>query len=231
MAKKNKVQKSYYDKVHGWGRFSTITALCVLLMFPVAICLYLDVFPPIATVLQGLLKVIPLYWTVAVVEVIFYTPMLGAGGTYLSFVTGNIVNLKLPCAISSMESAKVKSNSEEGEVISTIAIATSAIVTTIVLAIGIIAFAPFLEEFTTSKLLMPAFKQVIPALFGALGAGYFVKHWKISFAPILFMLVILIFVPGIGASTLIFPGIIASVLFAFLMYKVGFLDKKEKKQK
>lgn len=231
MAKKNKAPKTYYDKVHGWGRISSVTALCVLLMFPMAICLHLGVFPPITAVLQGLLKLIPLYWTMAVIEVIFYTPMLGAGGTYLSFVTGNIVNLKLPCAISAMDSADVKANSEEGEVVSTIAIATSSIVTTVVLAIGIIAFAPFLEDFTTSKLLMPAFKQVIPALFGALGASYFVKHWKISFAPIIFMLVILIFVPTIGASTLMFPGIIASVLFAFIMYKVGFLDKKEKKAK
>lgn len=231
MSKKNKQQKSYYDRVHSWGRISILSALCVLLMFPMAICLYLGVFPRAELVFKGLLQVIPLYWTVAVVEVVFYTPMLGAGGTYLSFVTGNIVNLKLPCAISAMENAKVKATSEEGDVISTIAIATSAIVTTAVLAVGVIAFAPFLDTFTNSPLLMPAFKQVIPALFGALGAGYFVTHWKISFAPILFMLLILVFVPTIGASTLIFPGIIASVLFAFVMYKVGFLDKKEKKQK
>lgn len=229
MAKtKTKTEKSYYDKVHNWGRISTVSALCVLLMFPLAICLYLDVFPPVKTVIAGLLKVIPLYWAVAVVEVIFYTPMLGAGGTYLSFVTGNIVNLKLPCAISAMENAKVKSNSEEGEVISTIAIATSSIVTTIVLAIGILIFAPFLQTFTESALLMPAFKEVIPALFGALGAGYFVKNWKISIVPIIFMLVILVFVPTIGASTLIFPGIVASVIGAFAMYQAGFLDKKEK---
>ena len=229
MAKtKTKTEKSYYDKVHNWGRISTVSALCVLLMFPLAICLYLDVFPPVKTVIAGLLKVIPLYWAVAVVEVIFYTPMLGAGGTYLSFVTGNIVNLKLPCAISAMENAKVKSNSEEGEVISTIAIATSSIVTTVILAIGILIFAPFLQTFTESALLMPAFKEVIPALFGALGAGYFVKNWKISIVPIIFMLVILVFVPTIGASTLIFPGIVASVIGAFAMYQAGFLDKKEK---
>ncbi|MBR5498224.1 MAG: hypothetical protein IKV76_09625 [Clostridia bacterium] len=229
MAKtKTKTEKSYYDKVHNWGRISTVSALCILLMFPLAICLYLNVFPPIKTVIAGLLKVIPLYWAVAVVEVIFYTPMLGAGGTYLSFVTGNIVNLKLPCAISAMENAKVKSNTEEGEVISTIAIATSSIVTTVILAIGILIFAPFLQTFTESALLMPAFKQVIPALFGALGAGYFVKNWKISIVPIIFMLVILVFVPTIGASTLIFPGIVASVIGAFAMYQAGWLDKKEK---
>lgn len=218
--------KSYFDRVHSWGRISTVTALCVLLMFPMAVCLYLDVFPPIEGVLQGLLKLIPTYWTVAVVEVIVYTPMLGAGGTYLSFVTGNIANLKLPCAISAMEGADVKANSEEGEVISTIAIATSSIVTTIVLAIGIIAFAPFLQSFTENPLLKPAFAQVLPALFGALGAGYFIKHWKISFFPILVMIAVLIFAPTMGASTLLFVGIVASVGGALFMYNKGMLDKK-----
>ena len=218
--------KSYFDRVHSWGRISTVTALCVLLMFPMAICLYLGVFPPIEGVLKGLLKLIPTYWTVAVVEVLVYTPMLGAGGTYLSFVTGNIANLKLPCAISAMEGADVKANSEEGEVISTIAIATSSIVTTVVLAIGIIAFAPFLQSFTESPLLKPAFAQVLPALFGALGAGYFIKHWKISFFPILVMIAVLVFSPTMGASTLLFVGIVASVGGALFMYNKGMLDKK-----
>ncbi len=225
MSKKNKAPKTYYDRVHSWGRISTVSALCVLLMFPVAICLYLNVFPPISGVLQGLLKLIPTYWTVAVVEVLVYTPMLGAGGTYLSFVTGNIANLKLPCAISAMEGADVKANSEEGEVVSTIAIATSSIVTTIILAIGILAFAPFLEDFTNSPLLKPAFAQVLPALFGALGAGYFIKHWRISFFPIIVMIIVLIFSPGMGASTLLFVGIVASVGGALFMYNKGMLDK------
>ena len=226
MAKKT--NKSYFDRVHSWGRISTVTALCALLMFPIGICLYLNVFPPINGILAGLLKLIPTYWTVAVVEVIVYTPMLGAGGTYLSFVTGNIANLKLPCAINAMEGADVKANSEEGEVISTISIATSSIVTTIVLAIGIIAFAPFLETFTESALLKPAFAQVLPALFGALGAGYFIKHWRISFFPIIIMILVLVVVPSMGASTLLFVGIVASVAGALFMYKKGMLDKTAK---
>ena len=222
---KKNTNKTYFDRVHSWGRISTISALCVLLMFPIAVTLYLDVSPSVTAILQGLLKLIPTYWTVAVVEVIVYTPMLGAGGTYLSFVTGNIANLKLPCAMNAMQGGKVKANSEEGEVISTISIATSAIVTTIVLAIGIIAFAPFLTTFTNSALLKPAFAQVLPALFGALGAGYFIKHWRISFFPIIIMIIVLIFAPTMGASTLLFVGIVASVGGALLMYKKGLLDK------
>ena len=221
MSKKNKTEKSYFDRVHTWGRISSVTALIALLMFPIGICLYLDVWPSFSNVMGGLGKLIPLYWPLAVVEVLVYTPMLGAGGTYLSFVTGNITNLKLPCAIGAMENAKVKANSEEGEVISTIAIATSAIVTTVIIAVGVLVFKPFLPMIEDSAVLKPAFAQVTPALFGALGAGYFLKHWKISFVPIIVMVIILLFVdPGMGASTLLIPGIIVSVLGAFVMWKL-----------
>ena len=220
MSKKKNTERSYFDRVHTWGRISTVTALCVLIMFPVSICLYLNVWPPISGVLNGLMKLIPLYWTIAVLEVFMYTPMLGAGGTYLSFVTGNITNLKLPCAIGAMENAKVKANSEEGEVISTIAIATSSIVTTLIIALGVLVFKPVLPAFTSSELLMPAFKQVQPALFGALAAGYFSKHWKISIFPILAMVGILCIAPTVDAGTLLIPGIIVSVLGAFAMWKL-----------
>lgn len=218
--KKKRQEKSYFDRVHTWGRISSISALCVLFSFPLAICLYLNVWPPISGILKGLLSFAIVFWASSVIEVFLYTPMLGAGGTYLSFVTGNIPNLKLPCALNAMEGAEVDPNSEEGEVVSTISIATSSIVTTIVLAVGVLAFAPLLDSFTSSPLLKPAFEQVQPALFGALAAGYFSKHWKISIFPILIMVIILIAAPNLGASTLLFPGIIASVGGAFVMWKL-----------
>jgi hypothetical protein len=118
-----------------------------------------------------------------------------------------------------MENAKVKANSEEGEVVSTIAIATSSIVTTVIVAIGVLVFKPFLASFTSSELLMPAFKQVQPALFGALAAGYFSKHWKISIFPIAAVTLLLVFVdPGIGV--LIPVGVVLSMLGAHVLYKL-----------
>lgn len=222
---KNKTQKSYLDKVHVWGRISHITAICALIAFPLGVSLYLDAFPPIQGVIKGVLGLIIPYWLFAVVEVVTYTPMLGAGGAYLSFVTGNIPNLKLPCALSAMEAAKVKANSEEGEVISTIAIAISSIVTTVILAAGVLIFAPVLPRLTESELFKPAFAQVAPAIFGALGAGYFVKHWKISIFPMAVMILVLLVAPNIDAGTLLFPGIIASVLSTVAMYAMGWIGK------
>ena len=220
-----KKEMTYIENVYSWGLRWNMVVMVILLAFPLTVCILFGALPEWGGLLLGLLNTAPMYWAVGVIETFTYIPMLGAGGSYLSFVTGNISNLKLPCAINAMEGADVKANSEEGEVVSTIAIATSAIVTTAVLAIGILAFAPFLESFTENALLKPAFAQVLPALFGALGAGYFVKHWRISFFPIIVMIIVLIFAPTMGASTLLFFGIVASVLGALFMYKKGMLDK------
>ena len=51
--------------------------------------------------------VAPIFWTVGTIEVITYVPMLGVGGSYLGFVTGNLSNLKVPCALNAMQSAGV----------------------------------------------------------------------------------------------------------------------------
>lgn len=214
--------RSYFDKVHIWGKISSITTLLVLLTIPLAISVHFNVWPEATMVFKALLKVIPIYWITAVIEVITYAPMLGAGGTYLSFVTGNISNLKLPCGLNAMENAGVRANSEEGEVISTVAIAASAITTTIIIAAGVLLFAPFLPSLRAEgSLWAPAFAQVLPALFGALGAGYFAKHWKISILPIVTGVAVLLVAPSLDAGVLMFITIIAALVSTHIMYKKG----------
>ena len=129
--------RDYMTQTDRCGNLWIWTAAVVVLMVPVAICVYYNAWPSMTAVLKGLLGVAPIYWTVGCIEVITYTPMLGVGGTYLAFVTGNLTSLKAPSALTAMENAGVKPGSEEGEVISTIAIATCSIVTTIVIVIGV----------------------------------------------------------------------------------------------
>ena len=212
--------KSYFDKVHTWGRISCISTLFVLFLVPILFCIHYNAWPPMQGVLKGLVAVLPLYWATGVAEVISYAPMLGAGGNYLSFVTGNIANLKLPCAISAMDSAKVRPNTEEGEVVTTISIASSAITTTVIIALGVLLFQPILPLITDPKsVFAPAFQQIIPALFGAIGASYFIKHLKISILPILVGVLVLVFAPTMQVGVLLVITIVASIGGAFLMYK------------
>lgn len=217
---------NYFDKVHRWGIIWNIGALIMLLCIPVAVSVYVGAWPSGEALLAIMPKLMALYWLTAIVEVITYVPMLGAGGTYLSFVTGNISNLKLPCGLKAMENAKVRANTEEGEVISTIAIGVSAIVTTIVIAVGVLAFGPILPAITGGSF-KPAFDQVLPALFGALAAGYFAKHWKTFIAPIVVGCVVLVFSPSMGAGTLMFITIVVAVASVLVMFKLNLLEKKK----
>lgn len=214
------MQKSYMDKVHKWGILWDIGAVLVLLGVPVIICINIGAWPDAGALKVVMPKLMGLYWVTAIVEVITYVPLLGAGGTYLSFVTGNISNLKLPCGLKAMENAKVRANTEEGEVISTIAIAVSAIVTTVILAVGVTVFGSLnLLKYLTSGPVAPAFDYVLPALFGALAASYFGKHLKLCIAPLIAGVVVLIFSPAMNAGTLMFITIVAAVAGALILYK------------
>jgi len=220
-----KKQTTYMDQVHVWGRIWNLSVMIILLMFPVAICLIFGVLPDMRGLLMGLLATAPMYWAVGVVETFTFIPMLGAGGSYLSFVTGNISNLKLPCALNALEQAGVKANSDEGEVISTIAIAASSIVTTLIIVLGVILITP-LTPVLNAPVLQPAFAQILPALFGGLGVVFVSKNWKIAIAPVALMLILFISIPALNSGTV---GIMVpmSVLFTLavsrIMYKKGLL--------
>jgi len=170
---------SYMDSVHRDGRIWNLSVMVILILFPVAVCVVFGTIPDWNGFLMGLISTAPMYWAVGVIETITYVPMLGAGGSYLSFVTGNISNLKLPVALNALDQAKVKINSEEGEVVSTIAIAVSSIVTTLIIILGVLLITP-LTPILNAPVLEPAFAQILPALFGGLGVVFVSKNWKIA---------------------------------------------------
>lgn len=217
------MQKDYFDRVHRWGILWNIGALLALLAVPVLICSYLGVWPELDSLVSIMPKLMGLYWVTAIVEVITYVPLLGPGGAYLSFVTGNISNLKLPCGLKAMEQAKVRANTEEGEVISTIAISVSAIVTTVIIAAGVLIFGVTGSlDVLTEGALAPAFDYVLPALFGSLAAGYILKHWKVMIAPFIVGVLFLYFVdPTMGAGTLMFITIVAAVIGVLILNKAN----------
>ena len=216
---------SYIDSVHRDGTIWNLGVMILLMMFPVSVAIIFGAAPDWGSLVVGLIATAPMYWAVGVIETITFVPMLGAGGSYLSFVTGNLSNLKLPCAINALEQNEVSASSEEGEIISTIAIATSSIVTTIIIIIGVICIVP-LTPILEAPVLEPAFAQMLPALFGGLGVAFVSKNWKIAVAPVLLMLILFIFVPALNSGTV---GIMVpvSVLFTIgvsrILYKKGVL--------
>ena len=220
-----KKELSYIDSVHRDGTIWNLSVMVLLMAFPLTVAAIFGAAPDWKALGLGLLATAPMYWAVGAIETVTFVPMLGAGGSYLGFVTGNISNLKLPCAINALEQNGVSANSEEGEIISTIAIATSSIVTTIIIIIGVICIVP-LTPVLEAPVLVPAFEQMLPALFGGLGVAFVSKNWKIAIAPVLLMLVLFIFVPALNAGTvgiMVPVSVVFTIAVARILYKRGVL--------
>ena len=222
---KNKQSLSYLEGTHYWGRIWGLSIFVLILMFPIAVCLLFNVLPEWKELLSGIFAILPMYWAVGIVEMFTYVPMLGAGGAYLSFVTGNISNLKLPCAVDAMERAKVKPSEEEGEIISTISIAVSSIVTVLIIVLGVLLIVP-LTPVLENPVLAPAFDMILPALFGGLAVVFISKNAKLAVAPVTLMLILFIAIPALNASTvgiMVPVGVIVTVITARILYKKGVL--------
>lgn len=221
-----KKEMTYLDSVHRDGRIWNISVMIALFMYPILVGILFGVLPDWHGLLMGLVATAPMYWAVAVVETFTYVPMLGAGGSYLSFVTGNISNLKLPVALNALEQAGANIRTEEGEIVSTIAIAVSSIVTTVIIILGVILITP-LTPILDAPVLAPAFAQILPALFGGLGVVFVSKNWKIAVAPVILMLALFIFVPALNASTvgiMVPVGVLFTIGVSRILYKKHVLD-------
>lgn len=216
------MKKTYDHMTHVYGRIWIILALVMIFSYPVITCIYYNAWPDFASVLKGLMGVAPIFWTVGLIEVLTFVPMLGTASSYLAFVTGNVTSLKIPAALTAMENAKVKAGSDEGEVFSTIAVATSSIVTTLIIALGVALLVP-LTPILDSPVVKPAFDNILPSLFGALGVVYISKNWKISIVPLVFMVTLFLLVPSLSSSVgiLVPVGALITIASARVLYNKG----------
>ncbi len=219
-----KKELSYIDSVHRDGRIWNLSVMVILMLFPVAVSVIFHAPIDWHGFVLGMIATAPMYWAVGLIETFTYVPMLGAGGSYLAFVTGNITNLKAPAALNALELVNADIKTEEGEIVSTIAIAVSSIVTTLIIVLGVILITP-LTPILNSPALAPAFDQILPALFGALGVVYISRNWKIAIAPVALMLSLFIAVPALGSlvSIMVPVGVLFTLAVSRILYKKNLL--------
>lgn len=214
--------ENYRKRTHVIGRITSTIVLLMLLAAPFLIGKYLGAFPDLKAVAGGFLSV-GLVWLVSsVAEFLIYTPMLGSGGEYLAFITGNLINMKIPCAMNARDMVDAKSGTPENEIISTISIATSSLVTILVLALGVLLLVP-LQPILQNPVLQPAFENVVPALFGAMAYKYYRGNMKIALFPLVIMSVLFVLLPSLIGSTsfMIIPSGAIAIGVAYLIYKKG----------
>ena len=158
--------------------------------------------------------------------------MLGINSAYLAFITGNLSNLKIPCVVKAQEICGTKLGTEENEVVSTLSVATSTLVTTVIIAVFVLILAVSNVEtaIKNTPWITPAFTCVVYALFGSLGGKYVVKNIKLAVFPlaiiVAFSLILGFASPKLVGSAYLFVGIAICAVFAILQ-----VVREKKKQK
>ena len=216
----------YTKKTHVIGRTVSIITLVMLVGAPFLIGKLLGAYPDLGAAGKGFLSVGIVWLVSSIAEFLIYTPMLGAGGGYLAFITGNLINMKIPCAVNARDMVGAKTGTPENEIISTISIATSSLVTILVLALGVLLMVP-LQPVLQSEVLQPAFENVVPALFGAMAYKYYRKNMKIAALPLILMSLLFILVPSLIGSTsfMIVPSGAIAIGVAYLLFRKGNTQK------
>ena len=210
----------YQARTHRYGRIGLLIGIVLLICAPFAMGLSLDAMPNLSAFWKGLAQIAIIYIPSCIVEFLIYTPMLGAGGSYLAFITGNLINMKIPCALNARDIVGTEAGTDENEIVSTLAIATSSLVTTLVIALGVLLMIP-LRPVLEADVLQPAFNNVVPALFGAMAFKYFRRGKKIVALPLLVMTVLFIFLPSLISSVgflMLLSGAIA-IAHAWVLFR------------
>ena len=222
MTEREKYLEQFNNGLHRLGRITMLSTMIILTIVPFVFGAIYGISPDGKGFLAGYIKVAMIYLPVSLVEFLVYAPMLGVGGSYLSFITGNVTNMKIPCAMNARDIAKTEVGTPENEIVSTISVAISAIVTTLVILLGVIMLVP-LQPVLNAPALQPAFNNVVPALFGALGLKYFAKSPQIAVIPLAIMCALCIFVPSMITQTsiLMIPSGGLALAIGFLLFKKG----------
>lgn len=210
----------YNERTHLFGRIGLLIGIVLLVGAPFAMGIVLDAMPDLSAFGKGLAQIAIIYIPSCIVEFLIYTPMLGAGGSYLAFITGNLINMKIPCALNARDIAGTEAGTTENEIVSTLSIAVSSLVTTVVIALGVFLIIP-LRPVLESEVLQPAFNNVVPALFGAMAFKYFRRGKKLVAIPLIVMTVLFICVPSLISSVgflMLLSGAI-TIAHSFILFR------------
>ncbi|MDR1514604.1 MAG: hypothetical protein LBS45_02835 [Synergistaceae bacterium] len=226
--------RAFDDKINNLGRITSIISLALMISVPLAVTIFYKIQINIAEIAAAAGGLIAMFAPMAIVENISYYPLIGAGGVYLSCITGNIMNMKLPSALSGMKLAGVEPGSAEGDIISIICIGVSSFVTVTILMLSMFIIGKYITPYLSRPILQPAFANIMPALLGALVTPFVLKSLKVSVVPFALSIALCLalggkFVQRYGSYFL--PLImLASVFAAYCMYKRGMLAMKPARQ-
>ena len=172
--------------VHRFGISSSLLLFCGMMGFPVAVSVVYGIWPSLADSWPGVVAVLLFMLPWLPGETIGYMSIMGPGALYMSYITGNVTNLRMPATVGTINALKIEPNSEKCHTMAILVCGASIITSTVILAAGVLLSSQ-LKPILEAEVLQPAFTYVVPALFGGLVAQTVLKgakHFLLYLVPL-----------------------------------------------
>lgn len=209
------IYNRYIDDVTKIGRGTMILGAVASLLPALVMTFYFGFNPGVAAIMAGAISQISVSGAFYFSEPISYYPIVGRAGMYMGFLSGNLVNMRIPAAISSQEASGHVAGTEEGSIMGTIGIGVSIWIGIFFLLISVIAGQTLLTKLPPS--FMSMLTLIIPALFGGVFMQFAIKCPRtavfaltIAFA----MTKVVNFIPGKPAFLITLVSVFTSIVFA-----------------
>lgn len=233
-------KNSYFNRAHRLGRIGALISILFMVGIPIVTCVVYDVIPSFNEVITTAVGLLAVYVPTALSEFVSYTPMLGTA-CYITFITGNVGNMKIPCALNAMEMTDSPLGTERGDTVSAIAVSVSSMVTMAIIALGVVLLVP-LQPILQNPTVQVATSFMLPALFGSMvvtnvannkSGEYRIKNRVLTMlAPMACVIAFHYLVMPINGKegyTMI-ATIPLTIALAYIMYRTGIV-KVEKEEK
>lgn len=214
----------YLPYVIRWGRLTNCLGL-VLSFGPALVLLAVfGIIPPVSAIVNGFIAIASAVGVVWFIEPVSYFPIIGVSGTYMAFISGNIGNLRIPCAMVAQKIAGVEPGTPEGTIVSTLGMAVSIVVNTLLLTAGAVAGVQILQQLPPE--VRAALQLLLPSLFGAVFMQFALRDLKMGVIVLVISVLMLL-----GSRQGFYPAFIASLATLFLSVAIGVFFFKQKQKR
>lgn len=225
---------AYFRKMHNIGKIAGSISIAIMFGIPLVVCIVYGIMPTFNEYISVAGTLLAIYVPTALSEVLSYTPMLGSSA-YLTFLTGNVGNIKIPVTLNAFEVTDSDLGTERGDAVAAVAVGTASLVTMVCLVIGVILLVP-LEPVLKNPVVSTCTAQMLPALFGcqlvqqltAKKSGDYIINgkWKVFLAAFAVICLIHFFIMPInGKEGYLMIGMLLGVsAIAILMNKFGIIQ-------
>ncbi len=222
--------KTYMPSIIRWGKITMLLGILTCFLPALVISFVYGHMPPVSAIIAGTISQISVSGAFYIVEPISYFPILGIPGTYLTFLSGNTSNMRIPCSSVAQEAAGVQLGTEKGSIISTIGIAMSILINIAILTVGAVAGSAILSILPEG--VKSALNFLLPALYGAVFGQFAVSRPKLAAVAVVIAFGMnwllkngfLFFLPGTPSYAVTLVAVFGSIFMARILYKKELAD-------